>query len=291
MQSVKIKIASVIKRCFAKNTPNLLIVGAQKAGTTSLFHYLNQHPSFFGAPQKEVRFFDRDENYSKGIKWYKAHFTDIWNPLHNYKVYFEATPEYLYRLKAPERVYDFNQNMKIIILLRNPTKRAYSAWNMYRDFQISRKNLPKVFKTGYLEGKENQILLQLYANNSFPDFEQVVKDDIDKYNQNSQFEEPSFVRRGIYYPQVKKYFDLFGIENVKVIGFKELTGLNKVGVLNDILGFLEEEEFDWSSLEDNRRNARKYTNPIKESTQKQLDEFYSKHNEELFQLLGRELNW
>ncbi|MCR9289853.1 MAG: sulfotransferase domain-containing protein [Bacteroidetes bacterium] len=288
---MKKEIASFVKYFLPGYEPDFLIVGAQKAGTTSLFYYLDQHPEMFGAPGKELRFFDRDENYKQGISWYKKKFIELKKPLIRGRKNFEATPEYLYRLNAIQRIYNFKPDLKIIILLREPVKRAFSAWNMYRDFQISREKLPKVFYTGYIEDRANQILSELYQNENFPSFEEAAIADVNKYKENSIFEEPSFIRRGIYYPQVKRYFDLFGRDNVKIIGFKDLIGKNKIQVLNDLLAFLEMPSSNWSFLEDERRNARDYPFPLKEEMKAFLSKFYQPHNEQLFELLGFKPNW
>src|SRR5262245_19881829 len=55
--------------------PELVILGAQKAGTTSLFNYLSQHPRVRPPIKKEVHYFDL--NYAKGLEWYQAHFPTL----------------------------------------------------------------------------------------------------------------------------------------------------------------------------------------------------------------------
>ena len=54
--------------------PDFLIIGAQKAGTTSLYNYLQAHPCIASAARKEVHFFDRKLNLNKGLTWYRGHF-------------------------------------------------------------------------------------------------------------------------------------------------------------------------------------------------------------------------
>src|SRR5687768_12473294 len=85
------------------NIPDFIIVGAQKAGTTSLHYYLKQHPKLVGSSPKEVRFFNADYNYQKGKNWYSKAFRDAKNPFKK-GLYFEATPMYMYSSVAAERM-------------------------------------------------------------------------------------------------------------------------------------------------------------------------------------------
>jgi hypothetical protein len=58
-----------------KSRPDFLVIGAQKAGTTSLYNYLIQHPKVVGNESwKEIRYFDLHENYNKGLGWYLGNF-------------------------------------------------------------------------------------------------------------------------------------------------------------------------------------------------------------------------
>ena len=90
MASIKNAYIKILRYFSKGGLPDFLIVGAQKAGTTSMFHYLNQHPQIIGAYNKEVGFFSRDENYKKGNKWYRQFFKD-WRRPFGAKLYFEAT--------------------------------------------------------------------------------------------------------------------------------------------------------------------------------------------------------
>ena len=54
--------------------PNFLVIGAMKAGTTSLWHYLRTHPQVFMPDVKEVMFFDPRHNWGRGVAWYESQF-------------------------------------------------------------------------------------------------------------------------------------------------------------------------------------------------------------------------
>lgn len=104
--------------------PNLLVIGAQRCGTSSLFKYLGGHPQCHASVRKEIRYFT--EFYSEGVNWYKAHF-----PLKTVgpsRVIFEATPDYLLDSRVPQRAIDLLPDVRVIALLRDPVERAYSHY-------------------------------------------------------------------------------------------------------------------------------------------------------------------
>jgi hypothetical protein len=119
--------------------PNTFILGAAKAGTTTLYDLLKQHPQVFLSFDKEPMFFSHEEHFSRGVEWYiRTFFTNS----SAYRIRGEATPHYLYWAKkvSPRIRITYNTRpLKFIIILRNPIERAYSwYWNMVAD---GRENL------------------------------------------------------------------------------------------------------------------------------------------------------
>jgi hypothetical protein len=104
--------------------PGFLIVGAQRCGTTSLFKALIQHPDVrrpFG--RKGIHYFDVD--YAQGIGWYRSHF-----PLRrpgSPSLTGESSPYYMFHPLAPERIAADLPRVRLIVALRDPVERAYSA--------------------------------------------------------------------------------------------------------------------------------------------------------------------
>lgn len=115
-----------------RTLPEFIIIGAQKAGTTSLYNYLIEHPSIFPAFKKEVLYFD--VNYRKGIHWYKSFFpTTIFKFLiskysNRRFITGEASPYYILYPHAAKRIHSTLPKVKIIILLRNPINRSFSQY-------------------------------------------------------------------------------------------------------------------------------------------------------------------
>ena len=101
--------------------PDFVIVGAMKAGTTSLAGNLKQHPKIF-MPRREVRFFN--EHWHEGVDWYRAHFRDDAG-----RVCGEKTPEYMRANRYMRRLHRVLPDAKIIVLLREPVARLLSEMN------------------------------------------------------------------------------------------------------------------------------------------------------------------
>ena len=108
--------------------PDFIIIGAQKCGTTTLFDLLEQHPLLAPSYKKEIHYFDggldpRIDTFKKGLSWYRGHF-----PLKSGKLTFEASPLYLFNSLCAERIKRAVPDVKLIVLLRNPTDRAISHY-------------------------------------------------------------------------------------------------------------------------------------------------------------------
>lgn len=106
--------------------PTFLIVGAPRAGSTSLAAYLGAHPDIFMVPQKELHFFNG--RFERGLDWYADHFRDRADAAQ----WGEATPSYLYNPVAVERMGRTVPEAKLIVLLRDPVERAYSHFWLNR---------------------------------------------------------------------------------------------------------------------------------------------------------------
>ena len=102
--------------------PNSIIIGARKAGTRALINFLRIHPEVKAAV-KEVHFFDRDENYSRGLSWYASEMPEF---SENTRVLIEKSPYYFVDVKTPARVHSLNSSMRLILVVRHPVKRVLS---------------------------------------------------------------------------------------------------------------------------------------------------------------------
>ena len=104
-----------------RRLPDLLVIGAQRGGTSSLYRYLGAHPQVAPSVRKETEYFSR--RYANGEVWYRGHF-----PLRRSGLTFEATPDYLFHPRAAERAAATVPDARIVVLLREPVERAISHW-------------------------------------------------------------------------------------------------------------------------------------------------------------------
>jgi hypothetical protein len=112
MKSNKIRKILAFLGFYSK--PTFLILGAQKAGTTSLFSILNQHSLIKSSLKKEVHYFDDDNWYNKSkISDYHLFFPLKYKTKRNTQI-FEASPSYLIHPKVAERLFKYNQNLSLL---------------------------------------------------------------------------------------------------------------------------------------------------------------------------------
>lgn len=114
--------------------PNTLIIGVQKSATTWLKARLASHPEVFVPRNDEIHFFDDNKNYARGRKWYEKHFAAAGSK----PIRCDKTPAYIWTTCSgapnqpedkPERIHALLPDAKLIVVLRDPVKRAISAWN------------------------------------------------------------------------------------------------------------------------------------------------------------------
>jgi hypothetical protein len=105
--------------------PNLIIIGAMKAGTTSLHYYLGRHPQIEMSRRKELNFFAEQFNWSRGIEWYEAQFRG------GTPVRGESSPSYTnhpHTGGVPQRMHAIVPDAKLIYVLRDPVERIVSQY-------------------------------------------------------------------------------------------------------------------------------------------------------------------
>ncbi|MGH7791258.1 MAG: sulfotransferase family protein [Thermodesulfobacteriota bacterium] len=199
--------------------PNFLIVGAAKSGTTSIYHYLRQHPEIYLPENKEPRFFvssefgEIDPNdpfytyINKTTTVTLEEYARLFKSAYKEKAIGEASVQYLYFHKtAIPQIKKHLGNIKIIMILRNPVERAFSAYSHYSAVKA--------------EGLS---------------FEECLE--IEEHRRNNNWAMAHFYKDlGFYYEQVKSYSKNFS--RVKVYLYDDLKKDSSF-VLRDIYEFLE----------------------------------------------------
>ncbi len=248
--------------------PDFLIIGAQKAGTSSLFSILKQHQFIKPSSTKEIHYFDQDDWYNKKrLYQYHSYFPFPHDLSKNDKV-FEATPRYLYHPKVAERLYNYNKNLKLIVMLRNPAERALSSWTMFHhNFQTGNKSY-------------------LFEPRSF---KEVIETDLKTIDTDDFYTtQRGYVKRGIYHFQIENYFKYF---NRNQIHFLEDIDLKNdfENTLRKIFLFIgvPYEELKLEFLNKSSVNTKdSYHLEIE-----MLKEFYKPYNKKLYELLGKDYRW
>jgi hypothetical protein len=274
---------------FMKRRPDFLIAGAQKAGTTALESFLDQHPRIKCAKRKETGFFNRNSFYELGPAWYERQFPHRFWPG---TLLFEATPEYLYYPFVARRVFEFAPEIKLLILLRNPVERAYSAWNMFRDIHRDPKVKSDIIRDFLVDANPDvkEPLLELLDCPEFPNFHESAERELSQLSGSRPGLEPSFIQRGLYWEQIERFFSLFPKQNILILESAELKK-DRATALNRVLVFLGLPEMDWKRTDLRDRHVRPYDSKMEERTRTLLQEFFSPHNKKLYALLGREFDW
>lgn len=193
--------------------PNFLVIGAQKAGTTSLFDILKQHSRIYMHPKKELHFFDRDQDYEDGVNFYAAYFRDTGNA----QAIGEATPIYLFLPHVPQRIKDtLGKEIRLIAILRNPADRAFSQYKMMVNKGLEKRSLKEALDANInrLKSGFSQDIITTYLDRSF------------------------------YSYQIENYFNTFSRENIRVYLFEEDFVDNRKEMIRDIQEFLEVEYED-----------------------------------------------
>ena len=269
--------------------PEFLIIGAQKAGTSSLFKYLSLHPEITPPFKKEIGYFHKNAFYNKGHLWYHRHFP---LPIGNQRrtVTYESTPEYLYYPYCPNRIHAYDPQMKLLVLLRDPVDRAFSAWIMFRDIFLTKPDyLRKRSKTANAPIRKARE--KLLSRDSYEPFEEIIHWELENITRISTELEPSYVRRGLYADQLKRYLKYFKRDQLLVVD-SHLLRTDTQSTLDNIVRFLGLHKHDWHLEQLTEHHTGKYYGTqMANQTRDLLREFYKPHNQTLYKMLDHDFGW
>ena len=216
--------------------PNLFIVGAAKAGTSSISDYLNRHPAIYISPIKEPHFFSEDirmadfrsdyrERASFDVKEYlknhplphkhiahiddQSQYLELFREVENEKAIGELSAGYLYSNCAAENLFKFNPDAKIVMVLRQPVERAYSHYLMnVRDLWDYDSGFINALERDFASSKKGWGKSHLY------------------------------VELGLYFEQVSRYLKRFPESQVKICLYEDLKN-DPVEFIKELCEFLE----------------------------------------------------
>ena len=187
---------------YLRGLPDFVIIGAQKAGTTSLYNFITHHPSIAPAHQKELHYFSIQYNF--GELWYRSNFPT--NLSRHYKktkqklLSGEASPTYHFYPMVPFRMKDILPDVKLIMILRNPVDRAYSQYH-----DSVRMNLETLSFEKAIEMEEERCAGER---------ERMIRDPcfVPKH-----YRCHSYLARGIYAAQLEDWFKYYGREQFLIL--------------------------------------------------------------------------
>lgn len=247
-----------------RGLPGAMIIGAMKCGTSSLHNYLVQHPDVVEPLRKEVHYFD--VNFGCGERWYRAHFGRQDEPGLN----LDSSPYYLYHPLVPQRAHALVPDARLIVLLRDPVRRAYSQyWH-----QVHQKRETLSF--------EDAIAAE--TDRVGADAERLARGEIERSVVHQRF---SYLGRGRYAEQLEAWLGVYPAGQLRVWRFEDLVA-DPLVVTNDVLAWLGLAPLARARLEP--RNTRRYP-PMAEDTAARLREYFAPHNSALEALLGRAMLW
>jgi hypothetical protein len=240
--------------------PEFLIIGAQRAGTTSFYHSLISHPDICPAARKEVHYFDL--RFKRGRQWYSEMF-----PAKRGRIAGEASPYYIFHPLVAERIKKEFPHMKIVAMLRNPIDRAYSHYQ----HEVRAKHEAKSF--------QEAIRLEPKRLKGTADW---VKENPDGFQSNHNWY--SYLARGRYAEQLASYYDLF--DEILLIRSEDYYA-NPQKFLDVCIRFLGLEP---TKLDIRPKPGVRYKEMLSE-TRQGLIEYFKPYNAELEQLTGRNFQW
>lgn len=202
----------------SRQMPNFIIIGAGKAGTSSVFYYLEQHPQIYMSSFKEPKFFalegepidfqgpDKDIVNRTSVNSLEA-YQNLFQGVSEEIAIGEASPIYLYSPKAPGKIKHYLPEAKLIAILRNPVERAFSSFT--------------------------HLLREGYENLSF---EQALAEEENRI-QKKWAPLWHYKQKGYYYEQLKRYYDIFDRQQIKIYLYEDLQA-NSTKLIQNIYSFV-----------------------------------------------------
>lgn len=274
----------------AKILPAFLVIGAQRAGTTTLFDQLLQHPDIQGPvksrgeltwARKEIHFFD--ERFLLGANWYRSFFplavSRRWARARGGDIVAgEATPYYIFHPLVPERVAATIPDVRLIAILRDPVERAYSHYQMM--WRSKREELS--FEEA-LEAEAGRLASEAELEAGTTRFRIGTGERRKHYHHRHH----AYFARGLYADQLERWYAHFPREQLLVLTMEDLSSRH-AETIGHALDFLDVRPLDLGSPPQANRAAYE---PMRRETRAELERRYAEPNARLAELLGRDFDW
>jgi hypothetical protein len=253
--------------------PSFLVVGAQRCGTTSLHRLLARHPNVAPAAlHKGVHYFD--VSYSRGPAWYRGHFPLALPARLRHggatPITGESSPYYMFHPLAPARIAKDMPGIKLIVSLRDPVERAYSAYahEFARGFETESFPVALDLEPERLAGEEEKMIA-------------------DPRYLSLAHQHQAYASRGCYADQLVRLLELFPPESVLVLDSARLFAdpQEQYDRLLDFLGLPS-----WQLSGSEHANARPRS-AMPAAVRQRLQNYFAPHDARLTELLGWTPSW
>lgn len=257
----------------SRELPNALLIGVKKGGTRALIEFIRLHPDVKAAGS-EVHFFDR--HYSRGYNWYRQNMPVTLEG----QISMEKTPSYFVSKDVPQKVYQMNPSMKILLVLRDPVTRAISDYT-----QVVSKNatMPKFEDLAFQNGSHFGLVDTSWAP----------------------------IKIGVYVRHLERWLQYFPLKQFHFVSGERLIldPATEITGVQDFLGlkrFITEKNFYFNSTKGfpcllkseghstphclGKTKGRSHPQ-IESAAMERLREFYRPFNLRLYQITGIDFGW
>lgn len=267
-------VTETSKISHAKRLPKAIIIGVRKGGTRALLEFLRLHPKVKTCA-REIHFFDNNDNYLRGLEWYRQQMPDSLPG----DITIEKTPSYFVTDKVPKRIYEMSRNVKLIVIVRDPTERAISD---YVQVQLKKPDRMPSFETFVTKGEELRSSI-------------------------------SAIQIGLYIEHLRKWLNYFPISQLHFVSMENMTitpsvelqavekFLNLEPFINEKLFYFNETKgfpcFSANAQGRNRNSGclsaeKGRPHPvIRSNILKLLRDYYRPYNQELYKEVHRDFGW
>lgn len=243
--------------------PDFMIIGAPRSGTTTVFELLADHPQVLPSFRKEVHFFDY--RHELGVPWYRAHFP-LAAAISDGLITGDATPNYLGFPDVPQRVESLLPDVKLVALLRNPSDRAYSGWQL----------------------KVREGIEQLPFDQAIAAEEERLRETGRRKGASRRY---AYLGKSRYAEQLEAWFELFPRHQFLILRSEDLFA-GEPRVLSDLSTFLGVRDFRLEQTTNvPQANASPESSDMDPAIRHELEQYFRPHNQRLYDLIGRDLGW
>ena len=244
-----------------KKSPNFLIIGAARSGTTTLYNCLKKHPLIYLPKNKrpEPHFFLKNKEFKKGYEYYigKYFFNSSLNQIKG-----EASTSYLFQKYVPSRIYKYIPNCKFIIMLRNPVERAISNYLFTYNNGIETLDFDKAIRN---------------ENKRIKNPKNIFEKEVQPF---------AYLKRGLYYNQISNYLKYFKRKQFHFIIFDNFI-LNPNRELKAVLEFLNLNQIRFQNIR--RFNKSKIKIKVSKETKKFMINYFKDDINKLSNFLNKDL--